>query len=190
MPEIKKYYTQDVYTYIRKHLYHILLWTGMITGVIVANIYIKYTGKNIFADNDFLSVYENMDIASKTLWEYILSSRMKLWVFMLVMALLLHGKWIFGIVAVGIGMLTGVMVSAITVAYDCFGSFVFLAGIFPQCFFYIASIAVLYVFMNKKSQNKMSLWMLVISFLLMIAGVYAEGYINPVILKSIYGALY
>lgn len=71
---------------IRRYRFILFIFAGMIVGTVLFNIFIKLkiTDADLLG-NDYLAIYDSVRINGITVWKYVLKSRMK-WLVFLVLA--------------------------------------------------------------------------------------------------------
>lgn len=162
----------------------ILLLLGFVIGIFYENFAEVTTRISIFR-RDVLYAYWNGGVdGSLRLW-YVFRMRV---VPMLVLGMLGSTTWrkqIAGLFLLWIGFLYGVLVTAAIAGLGMLGLVVFLVGLFPQYLFYCLAYSVMISWMISGTARKWNGTKKVFTIGMLLIGVLAELYINPIIMKKL-----
>jgi stage II sporulation protein M len=176
---------------------------GLVLGVVLMN-----AGKSLFLDKtgllDESSLYQMkyMTIDSNALFLYVLWNRLKIVLFLLILATTYLGVPVVGGAAVWYGFSGGMYLSALVIRYGMKGIFFALTSIFPQYLIYIPAMLGLLLWCEKLSRSLyttdtvlpestgraailrrgVTLLMILAAFLV---GCLLESYVNPYFLSKL-----
>ena len=131
---------------IRRYRFILFIFAGMIVGTVLFNIFIKLkiTDADLLG-NDYLAIYDSVRINGITVWKYVLKSRMKWMVFLVLAGITKIRIPIYALFTMAAGAGSGILISIMVLKYGLMGIAVFLISIFPQFIFY----GIMYVLMLK-----------------------------------------
>ena len=122
---------------IRKYRFILFIFAGMIVGTVLFNIFIKLKITNAdLLGNDYLAIYDSVRINGITVWKYVLKSRMKWLVFLVLAGITKIRIPIYALFTMAAGAGSGILISIMVLKYGLMGIAVFLISIFPQFIFY------------------------------------------------------
>ena len=173
---------------IRRYRFILFIFAGMIVGTVLFNIFIKLkiTDADLLG-NDYLAIYDSVRINGITVWKYVLKSRMKWLVFLVLAGITKIRIPIYALFTMAAG--SGILISIMVLKYGLMGIAVFLISIFPQFIFYgIMYVLMLKIFIESTGLVGMrkNLILAGIIIAMFIAGTYMEAFLNPIALKKMY----
>ena len=173
---------------IRRYRFILFIFAGMIVGTVLFNIFIKLkiTDADLLG-NDYLAIYDSVRINGITVWKYVLKSRMKWLVFLVLAGITKIRIPIYGLFTMAGG--SGILISIMVLKYGLMGIAVFLISIFPQFIFYgIMYVLMLKIFIESTGLVGMrkNLILAGIVIAMFVAGTYMEAFLNPIALKKMY----
>ena len=175
---------------IRRYRFILFIFAGMIVGTVLFNIFIKLkiTDADLLG-NDYLAIYDSVRINGITVWKYVLKSRMKWLVFLVLAGITKIRIPIYALFTMAAGAESGILISIMVLKYGLMGIAVFLISIFPQFIFYgIMYVLMLKIFIESTGLVGMrkNLILAGIIIAMFIAGTYMEAFLNPIALKKMY----
>lgn len=175
---------------IRRYRFILFIFAGMIVGTVLFNIFIKLkiTDADLLG-NDYLAIYDSVRINGVTVWKYVLKSRMKWLVFLVLAGITKIRIPIYALFTMAAGAGSGILISVMVLKYGLMGIAVFLISIFPQFIFYgIMYVLMLKIFIESTGLVGMrkNLILAGIIIAMFIAGTYMEAFLNPIALKKLY----
>ena len=173
---------------IRRYRFILFIFAGMIVGTVLFNIFIKLkiTDADLLG-NDYLAIYDSVRINGITVWKYVLKSRMKWLVFLVLAGITKIRIPIYALFTMAAG--AGILISIMVLKYGLMGIAVFLISIFPQFIFYgIMYVLMLKIFIESTGLVGMrkNLILAGIIIAMFIVGTYMEAFLNPIALKKMY----
>ncbi len=177
---------------VKKYKVAIIIMAGLLLGTAYANIGVKYWGMSpkMFS-NDFLAVYEEVEVNSFSLWQYVFGTRFKDFLAVLILSFTnLRKVAVNGYIAY-FGIVTGGMISFAVMNHGATGVWIYLLSVLPQYILYIIAYRVIYMIGHEervRSGNdiRKHIFMVIFIISLVFAGTYVEAYINPAIMRWVY----
>ena len=168
----------------------VILIYGVSLIPMLINIFIKLkiTDADLLG-NDYLAIYDSVRINGITVWKYVLKSRMKWLVFLVLAGITKIRIPIYALFTMAAGAGSGILISIMVLKYGLMGIAVFLISIFPQFIFYgIMYVLMLKIFIESTGLVGMrkNLILAGIVIAMFIAGTYMEAFLNPIALKKMY----
>lgn len=161
---------------------------GLITGCIMANVCgpEKCMEWGIYNENYILSLGK-LDIEYQKFFIYLLKNRLLEFGILTLIVFVPIGKWLFeGYIGV-LGFAMSLIISVMVMCNGVYGVVMYVITLFPQYIFYVWAMAflsrVLEVYRNNRT--KYVVMQLTMVAVLVLAGVFAETYVNTVLLRKI-----
>lgn len=186
-------------TILIKDRFLIVLFIGLITGTIIANVVgIKHISDWGIFDSGFMERYMSVNIDSKNLWLYVIRSRLKDVIFLFLIGLTSISIQIAMLYMFYIGMGIGLIISMAVMQYGIYGVWLYVVSVFPQYIFYGFAIYIIIRWLNvkivsdrtKSSHTTRILTLIPVTCCVVIIGTLAEAFINPMIMTKIINSFY
>lgn len=182
--------------FIKQYKVAIVIMAGLLVGTAYANISVKYYNANpALFSMDFLAVYEEVQVNSFSLWQYVFSTRIRDFLAVIILSFTnLRKIAVNGYIAY-FGIITGAMISYAVMNHGATGVWVYLLSVLPQYTLYIIAYSILYsVKYEERIRGKNYIRKCVLTVFLIVslvfAGTYVEAYVNPAVMRWVYGRMW
>lgn len=179
-------------TTINNYSVYIIILIGVFAGTFYSNAAANINLAAIsFLQSDYLAAFDEVTVNAVMMWGYILQTRLKDYILLLVFGLTSIYRYVFSVYLIFAGICASALLSFNVMRYNLSGIIIFIISVLPQYVFYaIALFMQRAAVQNKNTNIKIRALLVVFSFILLILGTYTEAYINPVLLKQLYRILY
>lgn len=184
-------------TYNLKNLMVLLVFLGLVIGILVANIFFQsYLEQMESLVLVYIKQYEYMQINSEELFIYLLKVRL---LTVVILGILGNTRW--GIIGMTfycawLGFSAGMFIAMVTIQSGSSGMILTLVSLLPQYLLYIPAIFLLFFGIlrrgrvlaedNDNSQEKTRYIGIVVAVItLFLLGIWLETYVNPIFTKKL-----
>ena len=170
----------------------LILLLGIVLGTAYANLSLRMGwGKWDLFDSSFLTAYADITVNSMILWQYVLRTRIKDFILLSVLGMTRFCRPVLIAYLVYLGICAGALVSSAVMHFGVIGVMVYLASVLPQYLFYGIALWFLYRILYKRNARLSNIGIVLsVALIVLLVGTYTEAYINPAVLKRLYGYLY
>ena len=165
---------------------------GLLIGTAYANITVKYLSvKPTIFGYEFLAAYEEVEVNSFSLWQYVFGTRFRDFAAVLIMCFTNLRKGAVNAYITYFGIVTGAMISFAVMNHGTAGMWIYLLSVLPQYILYILAFKVVYTIGTEERRNgvndvKKYIFMVLFIISLVFAGTYVEAYVNPMVMRWVY----
>lgn len=173
----------------RKQLFALFM-PGFLIGVLCVNLAAKrYTAEPGIFSEYFLNQFQTVKIVAREYLWYLLRLRLLPFLAVLALSMTKMRRVTAALFLIWTGISAGILISTAVLSMGIRGSFLCIAGVFPQFIFYIPAYLILlwYCWSYPRSQWNRQKTLFVVTALLL--GILMEIYVNPSIVRAFLSTL-
>ena len=167
-----------------------LFMPGFLLGVICVNLLAKkYTAERGIFSEYFLNQFQTVKIVAREYLWYLLRLRLLPFLALLALSMTRMRRVAAALFLIWTGISAGILISTSVLSMGIRGSFLCMAGIFPQFSFYIPAYLILLWYCWSYPQSRWNRQKTLFVLMALALGILMEIYVNPSIVRAFLSTL-